>query len=117
MVGINGVHEAYSLHTAMGSRPVNNKKVTEEAVLGRETGAQDQVIISPEASFRARLEVASKQVAAAPQPRQEVSAERMSQLKAQYAGDNCPVSGADIAQSMLGRACGILPAAAAQMTL
>lgn len=115
MVGINGVHEAYSMHSAMGSRPVSNKKVTEEPVQPREAGAQDQVVISPEASFRVKLEAASKQVAASAQPRESASAERISQLKAQYQGDSCPVSGADIAQAMLGRACGILPAATAQL--
>ena len=63
-------------------------------------GASDVVQISAEAAIKGRL---SAFAAALAKETGYVGAARIADLKERYAGDNCPVCGADIAAAMLAR--------------
>lgn len=80
----------------------NTEETTAAATLNRET---DTVDLSSEASFRATLAASARSYAA--QSTQSVSAERIAALKQTYAGDNVPVSGGDIASSIMRAALGL----------
>ena len=64
-----------------------------------ETTRSDKVDFSSQASFKAQLGASAKQYAM--QSTETASAERISQLKQQYQGDACPVSGTDIASAIM----------------
>lgn len=64
-----------------------------------ESYGKDEVAISSDASFKATLGSYAK--AYASQKTQEASVEHVEELKAAYAGDNCPASGYDIAASLI----------------
>ncbi|NLW64975.1 MAG: hypothetical protein GXY26_01900 [Clostridiales bacterium] len=64
-----------------------------------ETCGKDEVAISSDASFKAALSSYAK--AYASNKNQEVSAERVEALKSAYSGDNCPVSGRDVAAAVI----------------
>ena len=62
---------------------------------------RDVIKISSEASFLSKVEGVGKAYAA--DLDKGISSERMSELKAQYQGDNVPVSGTEVAKAMFGR--------------
>ena len=94
---IKSIHELYQLRTAK-TMPRPGKKTREE--LAPKDTAVDTITISKEASFRAQLATATRQYAAEAQNIAGASPARMDSLKAAYAGDQCPVSGADIWKAM-----------------
>lgn len=59
----------------------------------------DKADFSSQASFKAQLGAYAKTYAAS--SAEPASAERITQLKAQYQGDSCPVSGTDIASAIM----------------
>ena len=79
--------------TGRAARPA-----AEAAAVSAETRS-DKVNFSSEASFKAQLGTQARLYAA--KVSEPVSAERISQLKAQYQGDACPVKGADIASAIM----------------
>ncbi len=66
----------------------------------------DTVKISAQASFKQNLDVKVKEYAKAAAVSGTLSVERLAQLKIDYQGDNCPVSSADVASSILRDVCG-----------
>lgn len=68
--------------------------------------ASDTVDISQKASFQTKLNTEMKKAFQA-QNSAAPSADRLSALKEQYAGDQCPVSSMDVSRAMLRGICGI----------
>lgn len=95
---INHIRNYYHLQNASNSGRV---KKSSEGIQseGFETYGKDEVAISSDASFKATLSSYAK--AYASHKKQDVSAQQIEKLKAEYAGDNCPVSGRDIAASII----------------
>lgn len=99
---IKSIREAYQMRSAAALGGYNRMaQRTDSLTAEKETGAQDTVAFSANASFRARLDVEVKKYAAAEMPA-AASAERIASLRTQYSGDSCPVSGAEIASAVLG---------------
>ena len=100
---IKGIKDVYQMRAANGlnkaSKPVESTSAPE-----KEAGSVDMIKISPEAAFKHKMSAATKQYASAMVD--GPSAGRIATLKAKYAGDNCPVSSAEIAGSILGRVFG-----------
>ncbi len=97
---INGTYKIYQATTKTGAtrevrRPTGNG---EAAVSG---SGRDVIAISPEASFQARLQEASKQYAAKLEGEMTLSPQRLDDLQKKYCGEQCPVSGEQVAQAML----------------
>ena len=74
------------------------RPVAEAAQTAAETRV-DKADFSSEASFKAQLGTQAKLYGT--KASEPASAERISQLKAQYQGDSCPVKGADIASAIM----------------
>lgn len=102
---IKSVHELYPYRSVSsgGRKPVS----AVESVPAKESGERDVVAISPEASFRAKLDSLSKGYAAQGKAVEASSGDRVQALKAQYQGDNCPVSGYDVARAVYASVCGM----------
>lgn len=95
---INSIQNFYRLQNSANTGRV--KKAAEESVYSpSESYGTDKINISSEASFKAELSTYAK--VSATQNAQNVTAERIEKLKEDYKGDNCPVSGRDIASSIL----------------
>lgn len=95
---INAIQNYMRVQPAAGAsaRPV--RPVQETAAVAADSRI-DKVNISSEASFRAQLGAQARTYSA--KAAEPASAERISQLKAQYEGDSCPVRGADIASAIM----------------
>ena len=81
------------------------RSAEETAASSAQTRETDTVDLSSEASFRATLAASARSYAA--QSAQPASAERIAELKQAYADDTVPVSGKDIASSVMRAAFGI----------
>ncbi len=95
---INSIQNYYRLqNTSLAGRV---KKTAEESGVSGSEYSSDTIAISRDASFKAAMSVAAKRYSA--EVTKEASAERITQLKNAYAGDNCPVSGREVAAAVLG---------------
>ena len=82
------------------SNAVNAKKTVEENIVtAGDTRGKDKIDISAEASFKAELGKYAKTYSV--KCTEEASPERISELKQQYQGDTCPISGSDIAAKII----------------
>lgn len=78
----------------------NTKKTIEEnGVPAADKRGTDKIDISAEASFKAELGKYAKTYSA--KSTEEASPERIAELKQQYEGDSCPISGSDIAAKII----------------
>lgn len=101
---INNIKNFFRLQNTVDPTRVN-KTAAELKSETFEPRGKDRVAISPEANFKAELSSYAKVYA----KNLEVSSERLEELKAAYAGDNCPVSGRDIAASVIRHVLGTDP--------
>ncbi|PKM74478.1 MAG: hypothetical protein CVU91_01015 [Firmicutes bacterium HGW-Firmicutes-16] len=86
--------------TQATSNTVNTKKTVEEnGVPATDTRGTDKIDISAEASFKAELGKYAKTYSA--KITEDTSPERITELKKQYQGDACPISGSDIAAKII----------------
>ena len=101
---INSIQNSHYPINTNNTNNTNNisreKKTTEDSTTSHaETYGTDTVEISSNGSFKAELGTYSK--AYETHSKQDASQERVEQLKVSYAGDNCPVSGTDIATAIM----------------
>ena len=102
---ISSVQNFYRMQNAQQvSRVKRPAEDTTAASASAQSYETDTVDLSADASFRAGLAASARSYAA--QSTQEASPERIAALKQAYAGDATPVSGRDIAGSMLRSALG-----------
>ena len=95
---INPIQNYYRMQATTNT--TNTKKAVEETTTpATDTRGTDTIDISSEASFKAELSKQAKTYAA--NNSEEVSSERIAQLKQQYQGDTCPISGSDIAAKII----------------
>ncbi|MFB0920117.1 MAG: flagellar biosynthesis anti-sigma factor FlgM [Oscillospiraceae bacterium] len=86
--------------TQATANSANTKKTVEESSAPvADTRGADKIDISAEASFKAELGKYARTYAA--RSTEEASTERISELKQQYQGDTCPISGSDIAAKII----------------
>jgi len=79
---------------------IPGKKETSQPAAGP-SGVSDVVQISNDAAMKGRISAFAATLAK--EMNHSVNPERIAQLKKQYAGDNCPVSGAAIAGAIIAR--------------
>lgn len=72
--------------------------------IGKENNSVDMIELSPNATLQTQLAVEKK--AAARSFHAELSDARVAALRLKYQGDNCPVSGSDVAEAMMKRVLG-----------
>lgn len=102
---ISSVQNFYRMqNTQQVSRVKRSSEDSTTAAVSAQNYETDTVDLSADASFRTGLAASARSYAA--QSTQGASAERISALKQAYAGDNTPVSGKDIAASMMRSALG-----------
>lgn len=101
---IGSVQNFYRMQNAQQVSRVKRPAEDTAAAASAQSYETDTVNISADASFRATLATSARTYAA--QSTQEASPERVAALKQAYAGDNTPVSGKDIAASMMRSALG-----------
>ena len=95
---INSIQNYYRLQNSANTGRM--KKVADESTFSpSESHGKDKVNISSEGSFKAELSTYAKVYSS--QNKQNTSAERIEELKEAYKGDNCPVSGRDIASAII----------------
>lgn len=75
------------------------KTVEESSATAADSRVIDKIDISAEASFKAELSKYAKTYSA--KSTEGASPERISELKQQYQGDTCPISGSDIAAKII----------------
>lgn len=104
---IKGIQDIYKVHTP--SVQSTSAQKTDDASTGTRNDniGQDTISISPKGSFQNKINAEIKKYAAAAQTDTKISENRIQALKSKYYGDNCPVSGSDIASAMMVRVCGI----------
>lgn len=79
----------------------NIAKISTEIDNKQDYSESDTIKISPAASFQAKLDGYTKQYAISDGGAiNHISSAQMSQLKAAYSGDRCPVSGSEIVASL-----------------
>ncbi len=103
MIGIKGIGDIYGSHKPTTAQRNSARTEDKAASVVKEGGVKDSVVISPEATFRAKLDGAVKKKAADMQAKSEVSASRIAELKEKYKGDATPVSGIDVSKAILAR--------------
>lgn len=96
---IKPIQHNYRLQNVANTGRVVKKAAEEFSGSASEMYGKDKIAISSEASFKAELYSCAKAYAC--KNRQPVPEERIEELKKQYAGDNCPVSGHDIASAVI----------------
>lgn len=96
---INSIQNYYRLQNAANTGRVKRMPEESASLTSSESYGTDKVAISSEASFKAELSSFAKVYAT--KNKQEVSPERIEELKMAYKDDNCPVSGRDIASSII----------------
>ena len=95
---IKPIQNYYKTQAAANS--TNTKKTVEEiSAPAADTRGTDKIDISSEASFKSELGKYAKTYAA--KSTEAASKERISELKQQYQGDTCPISGSDIAAKII----------------
>ena len=104
---------AYNLYAAQQTyaAAAQQKAGAAEAVGGSAAkkaagGASDTVTISAEGAFRSQLQQAEAPYEASYTDKASASPERIAQLKAAYAGEQCPPSAQQIAGAMLASVAG-----------
>lgn len=95
---INAINNYLRVSPAVTSGRASRPAAEAAATQAAETRA-DKVDLSSGASFKAQLGAYAKTYAA--KSTEPASAERISELKRQYQGDACPVSGTDIACAVM----------------
>ncbi|MGI5978980.1 MAG: hypothetical protein ACOX66_05705 [Oscillospiraceae bacterium] len=100
---ISSVQNFYRMQNTQTLNRVK-RPAEETAQTAAQTYGTDTVDISADASFRATLAASARSYAA--QNMQNASPERLAALRKAYAGDNVPVSGRDIAASVMRSAFG-----------
>ena len=102
------ISSVQNFYRMQNTQAVNRVKRPAEETAQTATAAQtmetDTVDLSADASFRSSLAASARGYAA--QSAQGASPERIAELKKTYAGDNVPVSGKDIAASVMHSALG-----------
>jgi len=97
-MGINPIQNYYRMQATSNS--TNAKKTAEESnAQVTDTRGTDTIDISAESSFKAELGKYAKTYSA--KIAEEASSEHISELKEQYQGDTCPISGSDIAAKII----------------
>ena len=95
---INSIQNYF--RTQAATNPSNTKKAVEEInTPAADTSGTDTIDISSEASFKAELSRQAKTYAA--KNNEAASSERIAELKQQYQGDVCPISGSNIAAKII----------------
>ncbi len=95
---VNSIQNYYRAQAAATS--ASAKKTAEDCnTPASDTRGTDTVDISSEASFKAELSRYSRTYAV--KNNEKASSERISELKQQYKGDACPISGSDIAAKII----------------
>ena len=105
---INSIRDTHQLLAVNGARCIS-LKVGENTSSGNHFSGQDTLNISATASFQARLSAESKKyasIAKAESGNHTISAAELNQLKHNYQGDRCPMSGLDVAGALLNRVLG-----------
>ena len=102
---ISGIHEVHQ-RLPIATSKLFTSSVGGPVSIGTERIGSDTITISPKASFQAKLDVETKKYAATEKADCGIAPARMEQLKNAYQGDHCPVSGSDIASSILKQVCG-----------
>ncbi len=88
----------------MPTRVANNKVVGSEMTMAKErTSASDLVEFGFKDNLKSYSSTGYSKI-----PSQNVSAQKIAELKVQYQGDNCPVNDSDIASALIGNLCGLL---------
>ena len=95
---INSIQNYYRTQAAANSTSAK-KTVEESGAQTSDTRGTDTIDISAEASFKSELSKYSRTYAA--KSKEAVSSERIEELKQQYQGDTCPISGSDIATKII----------------
>ena len=95
---IGSIQNYYRMQAA--ANPANTKKTVEDNTASTiDTRGTDTIDISSEASFKAELSKQAKTYAA--KSNEEVSSQRIAELKQKYQGDTCPISGSNIASKII----------------
>ena len=95
---INSIQNYYRTQATANS--TNAKKAVEETnIPATDTRGTDKIDISSEASFKAELSKQAKTYAS--KSNEGIPSERISELKQQYQGDTCPISGSNIAAKII----------------
>lgn len=103
---IKGVHELYP-YRSLGGVSRTSRGTGETVAASKDSTERDVVRISPEAAFRSKLDAASKSYAEKARNYESGFPQKIQELKEQYKGDNCPVSGQDVARAIMNNVCGI----------
>ena len=91
---------------AVPSSRSTHVKIEESISVRKEPVNLDTINISPNASFQSKLDMETKKYSALAKQSPTTSSERISQIKAQYQGDCCPISGSDVASAILNQVYG-----------
>jgi anti-sigma28 factor (negative regulator of flagellin synthesis) len=95
---ISPIQNYYKMQAA--ANPANAKRTAEDGEAPvSDARTADSIDISAEASFKAELNKMTKTYAS--KGKEEVSGERIAELKQKYQGDACPISGSDIASKII----------------
>ncbi len=96
---INSIQNYYRMQTAASTASAKKAPVEENTTSITEGRTTDTIEISSEASFKSELNTYTKACAA--KNTEEVSADRIAELKQKYQGDSCPIASSDIASSII----------------
>lgn len=98
---ISSIQNYYMAQTAVNTPNTSTvaKAAEESGAQAAETRGTDTIDISSEASFKSDLGKYAKVYSA--KNSEGVTSERISQLKQQYQGDACPISGSNIASKII----------------
>ena len=100
---IKGIQNNYQIHFAALRGKMSQK--TEQTPQAQKSRS-DSIDISPAGALQSKVESAAVTYTAIAKENASVSAARIAALKIKYQGDASPVSGMDIAQSILEKVCG-----------
>ncbi len=101
---ISGIHSANQVQAASFQAP---KNATREGLTGNNTTrfqSCDSIQISSHASLQVGVEAKCKEYAS--KWEDNISSQRLEALKSKYQGDQCPVTGKDVAIAMMERVTG-----------
>ena len=102
---IKSIYDIQQLITKPSSRNTFLKSAN-SIITAKESSGFDTIDISPNASFQVKLDAQTKRYSEISKQNSTVSQAKLSELKAKYEGDNCPLSGYDIANAILRNVCG-----------
>ncbi|HHU06435.1 MAG TPA: flagellar biosynthesis anti-sigma factor FlgM [Clostridiales bacterium] len=96
------IRRIYTNYLHNPEKPVNKPgKPADDNFVGKIGAGADKIEISSNASFRSKLEEAKR--AYVRKLGEDVSAQKLDELKAKYQGDNCPVPGELVAGAIMSR--------------